>query len=95
MTTIEVLEPAGRQQELAVRQPRPLGPLKGLRLSILDNQKPNFGRLATLAAESLREEFALASVAHHCKENAMVPAAPELLDRIAASSDLVLTGSAD
>lgn len=95
MNTIEVLEPAGQVQKIAELPLNPIGPLAGKRLAILDNQKPNFRLLATLAAEQLRADESLASVTHHCKENATVPAAPELLDRIAASSDLVLTGSAD
>ena len=95
MNTIEVLEPAGRQQELAARALRPLGPLAGKRLAILDNQKPNFRRLATLAAEGLRDEFSLTQIGYYSKENATVPAPPETLDRIAQTVDFVLTGSAD
>lgn len=95
MTTIEVLEPAGQVQKLAALQLNSVVPLEGRRLAILDNAKPNFQRLATLVAEKLRDDFSLKSIAHYRKENAAVGASPELLDQIAQSADLVLTGSAD
>jgi hypothetical protein len=95
MTTIEVLDPAGQVRKLAVLQCNPVGSLQGRRLAILDNAKPNFRRLATLVAEKLRDDCALASIAHFRKENPSVGASPELLDQIANSADLVLTGSAD
>ena len=95
MTTIEVLEPAGQVQKLAALSLNPIGHLAGRRLAILDNMKPNFNRLATLLAEKLHAEHAFASITHFSKENAAVPADAEVLDRIAQSADLVLTGSAD
>lgn len=95
MTTIEVLEPAGQVQKLAALQLNSVVPLEGRRLAILDNAKPNFQRLATLVAEKLRDDCSLKSIAHYRKENAAVAASPELLDQIAQSADLVLTGSAD
>ena len=95
MTTIEVLDPAGQIQKLVALQCNPVGPLEGRRLAILDNAKPNFQRLATLVAEKLREDCSLESIAYYRKENPAVGASPELLDEIAQSADLVLTGSAD
>jgi hypothetical protein len=95
MTTIEVLDPAGQVQKLAALQCNPVGPLEGRRLAILDNAKPNFRRLATLVAEKLQADCSLASIAHFRKENPSVGASRELLDEIANSADLVLTGSAD
>ncbi len=95
MNMIEVLEPEGQVQKLAPLQLNAVPPLAGKRLAILDNVKPNFKLLATLSAEKLKAEFGLASIEHFQKENAAVGAVPELLDRIARSADLVLTGSAD
>jgi hypothetical protein len=92
---IEVLDPAGQVQKLAALRCNPVGPLEGRRLAILDNAKPNFQRLATLVAEKLGDDFALKSIAYFRKENPAVGASPELLDQIAKSADLVLTGSAD
>jgi hypothetical protein len=95
MTTIEVLDPAGPVQSVAELRLNLLGELAGRRLAVLDNSKPNFQRLATLVGERLRAERALASVVCFRKENPAVGASTELLDQIAQSADLVLTGSAD
>jgi len=95
MTTIEILDPAGHVQQVAALHCNPVPPLEGRRIAILDNAKPNFQRLATLVAEKLRDDFALDSIAYHRKENPAVGASAELLDRIAGSAELVLTGSAD
>lgn len=95
MTMIEVLDPSGQVRKLAAIQCNPVVPLGGRRLAILDNAKPNFQRLATLVANKLREECSLEGIAYFRKENPAVGASPELLDQIAQSADLVLTGSAD
>jgi hypothetical protein len=95
MTTIEVLDPAGQIQKLTALQCNPVLPLEGRRLAILDNAKPNFQRLATLVAEQLRDDCSLQGIAYFRKENPAVGAGSQLLDQIAQSADLVLTGSAD
>jgi hypothetical protein len=95
MATIEILDPAGQVQKLAALQCNPVVLLKGRRLAILDNAKPNFQRLATLVAEKLRDDCSLEGIAYFRKENPAVGASPKLLDQIAQSADLVLTGSAD
>jgi hypothetical protein len=95
MNTIEVLEPAGEVHKLDALKLNPVAPLKGLRLAILDNAKPNFQRLALLAGERLCAEQGLGSVKHYRKENPAVGAGVELLDEIARSADLAFTGSAD
>ena len=95
MTMIEVLDPSGQVRKLAAIQCNPVVPLEGRRLAILDNAKPNFQRLATLVAKKLRDECSLEGIAYFRKENPAVGASPELLDQIAQSADLVLTGSAD
>jgi hypothetical protein len=95
MTTIEVLDAAGEIQARAPLSCNPVLPLEGLRLAILDNGKPNFQRLASLIAERLHNDCSLKSIAYHRKENPAVGARSELLDQVAQSADVVLTGSAD
>jgi hypothetical protein len=95
MTTIDILDPAGPIQKLAPLQCTAVGSLRGLRLAILDNSKPNFQRLATLIAQKLQAEHSMQGIGYFRKENPAVGAGTELLDRIAQSADLVLTGSAD
>ena len=92
---IEVLEPQGQIQKLAPLQMNAVPPLAGKRIGILDNVKPNFKLLATLSAEKLMAEHGAAGIAYFHKENAAVGATPALLDEIAKSADVVLTGSAD
>jgi hypothetical protein len=96
MTTIEVLDPAGPTHKVAAVRCNPITlPLQGRRLAILDNSKPNFKRLANWVAERLSHAGPAARIAHFRKENPAVGAGSELLDEIARSADLVLTGSAD
>ncbi|HTV96131.1 MAG TPA: hypothetical protein VME42_09000 [Steroidobacteraceae bacterium] len=95
MTTMDVLDPAGQLQKLAPVQCNPVMPLKGRRLAILDNGKPNFQRLAMLVAERLRDACSLADIVHFRKPNPAVGASPQMLSEIARSAHLVLTGSAD
>jgi hypothetical protein len=95
MSQIEVLEPAGQVRRIAPLRLNPVGELRGARIAILDNVKPNFRLLATLAAEQLMRECGAARILHFDKPNAAVGAHPETLDEIARSADLVLTGSAD
>ena len=91
MTTIQVLDPAGAIQPRAALQLTAIAALEGRRVAVLDNAKPNFQRLATLAAERLCAEHGMTGVAHFRKENPSVGAEPALLDEIALRADLVLT----
>lgn len=95
MANVEVVEPVGQVRQLAPVQLNPIVAMSGRRLAILDNGKPNFAALATLVAERMKADDGFASIAHFAKENAAVGATSELLDHIARSADLVLTGSAD
>jgi len=95
MTMMEVLDPAGQIDKVVALQCNPVPPLEGRRLAILDNAKPNFKRLATLVAKRLSSDCSLEGIAYHRKENPAVGAGSQLLDEIARSADLVLTGSAD
>jgi hypothetical protein len=95
MNMNEVLDPTGQIQKTMPLQCTPVSSLEGRRLAILDNSKPNFVQLATLVAERLKTDCSMSSLAFFRKENAAVGASPALLDQIAQSADLVLTGSAD
>lgn len=95
MKSIEILDPAGQEHKTPALRCNAIGSLEGRRLGILDNAKPNFVRLATLVAEKLRDDRSLRDILHFRKENPAVGAGAALLDEIARSSDLVLTGSAD
>jgi hypothetical protein len=95
MTTIQVLDPTGTIKPRAAVQLTPVSALRGKRIAVLDNGKPNFQRLATLVAERLCAEEGMTGVGYFRKENPSVGAQQTLLDEIATKADLVLTGSAD
>ena len=95
MTTIQVFDPTGMIRARAAVQLTAIASLRGRRVAVLDNAKPNFQRLATLAGERLCAEQGMTGVAHFRKQNPSVGAEAALLDEIAQRADLVLTGSAD
>jgi hypothetical protein len=72
------------------RRPRDL---RGARIGILDNSKPNADALLGRVAELLVERAGAAAVARWRKPGASKPAADH--DAIAAGADVFLTGSAD
>jgi len=72
--------------------PRPKD-LRGKRIGILDNSKPNADALLGRVAELLVERTGAASVHTWRKPGASKPAADH--DAIAAGADVFLTGSAD
>lgn len=76
---------------------KPLAPrrrdLRGARIGILDNSKPNAGVLMRRVAELLAERTGAASIATWQKPGASRPA--QMIEAVAAGADVVLTGSAD
>src|SRR5207302_9305159 len=75
--------------------------LTGLRISVLDNGKPNAGLVMARAAESLAARTG-ARVSLVTKKgpagrsaNAAVPMAADVFDRVVAEADIVITGAAD
>src|SRR5262245_44194403 len=88
---VRVYDPRG----VVTVTPRPVAPrvdrLEGLRLAVLDNTKWNASRLLRKATERLTATHQLGPVTYHRKESFSRVAAPELVDRIVASSDVVLT----
>jgi hypothetical protein len=80
-------------------KPRPIAArvagLDGLRLGVLNNTKWNASRLLALTTERLQGEARLAGVNLYEKESFSKNAAPELIERIAAENDIVLTAIGD
>lgn len=69
--------------------------LKGLRLGILDNSKWNANKLLRGAQAALGAEVEFAAVHYYVKHNFSKDAAPELLEKIVAENDIVLTAIGD
>ena len=69
--------------------------LRGLRLGILDNSKWNANKLLRGAAAALSADIDFAKVNYYVKHSFSKDAAPELIERIAAENDVVLTAIGD
>ncbi len=95
MSTIEILHPAGKVQDTGSIQMNAIPSLKDGRVSVIDNGKPNFARLAAMVGEKLRASHGVAEISIHRKENPAVGATTAILDEVSDSADLVLCGSAD
>ncbi len=68
--------------------------LRSPRIGLLDNRKANAKLLLEELASRLGERVGGVST-YYFKPNASIASTPELLDRIAAEVDLVVTASAD
>ena len=75
--------------------------LAGKRIAVLDNGKPNAAVVMTRAAETLATRTG-ARVSLITKKgpgglsaNAAIPAAPDIMERLLAEADVVITGAAD
>jgi hypothetical protein len=90
-----LFDPRGRVESAQT----PIAPrakaLEGLRLGVLDNSKWNANKLLRGAAAVLGEGIRFAAVNYHVKHSFSKDAAPELLARIAAENDIVLTAIGD
>jgi hypothetical protein len=69
--------------------------LEGLRLGILDNTKWNANKLLRELRDRLQAAHPLASVTYYRKESFSRFAAPELIEKIRAENDIVLTAIGD
>lgn len=67
----------------------------GARLAVLDNTKWNAGKLLRQTAALLHQELQFQSIEYYHKESFSRNAAPELVARIAAESDLALIAIGD
>ena len=94
--TIRIFDPRGEVDAAS----RPLAPrkasLEGLRLGILDNSKWNANKLLRGAAVALSDEIGFAAVNYYVKTHGFSTDAPvELIERIVAENDVVLTAIGD
>jgi len=69
--------------------------LRGLRLGVLDNAKMKAGKLLTYTIEILNEEFAFSQINSFVKRGFSYTEAPEMIEQIAASNDVVITAIGD
>ena len=67
----------------------------GLRLGILDNSKGNADHLLKFLVEGVKALVPVASVVSMRKGSVSLPAPKEILDRLTAEADLVVSAMAD
>lgn len=93
--TLAVYDPRGALDHHATPiAPRPAA-LAGLRLGILDNSKWNANKLLRGSLAGLAAQHAFAATNYYVKHSFSKDAAPELIARIAAECDIVLTAIGD
>jgi hypothetical protein len=68
---------------------------KGLRLGVLDNSKGNADHLLKFVVEGVKAVLPVASVVSLRKDSVSLPAPGEVLDRLAAETDFVVSAMAD
>jgi len=73
----------------------PLGSLQGKVVGFIDNSKPNFEHLAADLKALLVGRYGAAGVVTHRKRSASMSAGAAVLDDLAKTCDLVITGSGD
>lgn len=91
-----LLDPTGTDEGAAdsTLSPRPVS-LKGLRLGLLDNTKPNSTMLLEEIAARLQQEHGAGEATLYTKDYFGTPVAQELLERIVAENDVVVTAVGD
>ncbi len=95
MTRIRIYGPAGSVGLAATAAAAPVDVLAGRQLAALDNGKPGADVLLARVAARVAERTGARFTGLRRKGSAATPCEPALLDELAVSADLVLTGTAD
>ena len=93
--TIPVYDPRGVVDAAPLATSPRVKKLDGLRLGLLDNTKWNANKLLRGVRDRLAQKHAFGAVNYYRKESFAAAAAPELINRIAAENDVVLTAIGD
>jgi hypothetical protein len=93
--TIPVYDPRGVVEAAPLATAPRVKKLEGLRLGLLDNTKWNANKLLRGVRDRLAQNHAFGAVNYYRKESFAAAAAPELINRIAAENDIVLTAIGD
>jgi len=93
---VQIYSPEGTAGEPDNRLTSSVPTLDGLRIGVLDNEKPNAGLLMKRIVDRLVERGAVAGPQQTKLEaKAYLPCPGEVIEYLADNTDLVLTGSAD
>ncbi|WP_432842612.1 UGSC family (seleno)protein [Dactylosporangium sp. CA-092794] len=101
MTATRIYRPDSDPAPEPTRRAAAPAGLAGLRVAVVDNGKPNAGLVMARLAETLSGRARTRTTVVTKKgpagrsANAAIPAAPDIVERVVAGADLVITGSAD
>jgi hypothetical protein len=93
--TIPVYDPRGVMDAAPLAMSPRVKKLQGLRLGLLDNTKWNANKLLRGVRDRLAQKHGFGAVNYYRKESFSLAAAPDLIDRITAENDIVLTAIGD
>jgi hypothetical protein len=92
---LPVYDPRGVVEAAPVAAAPRVTKLGGLRLGLLDNTKWNANKLLRGVRDQLAARHGFGAVNYYSKESFSLAAAPELIARIAAECDVVVTAIGD
>jgi len=72
-----------------------LSSLRGKRVGLLDNSKSKAATMLDAVAAILNARYSFTTIVHHRKPSASKPAAPEAIEELATTCDLVIVGVGD
>jgi hypothetical protein len=72
-----------------------LSSLRGKRVGLLDNSKSKADNMLDTVAAILNARYSFTNIVHHRKPSASKPAAPEAIEELATTCDLVIVGVGD
>jgi hypothetical protein len=75
--------------------PRRFRTLDGARIGLVSNSKLNADKVLLAIGDLLKERYEVETITHERKGNFSLPAPQEVIDRIAAVSDVVIAGVGD
>ncbi len=69
--------------------------LQGKRVGLLDNSKHNANKMLDAVVAILDQQYAFSNIIRHRKPSASKPVAPEVIESLGESCDLVIVGVGD
>lgn len=96
-TTIILYDPTAPPQAAGAQTQVSLKPvqLSGATVGFIDNAKPNFNHLVDELAELLTSHYGVKRVITRRKTSASIPATADVVEALANTCDVVITGSGD
>lgn len=92
---VRLLDPTGDAIPRISERAKRLESLQGIHLGLLENRKPNSGKILTYIASLLQERYGVASYSLLAKPDASRPSPEDIVNELAARSQAVLTGVGD